>query len=108
MAMMNIKNVYDKIGDIWNTIKNIKPIDIFTFAETEENLIAPKSDRYVWYGINKDPPNHRYAGAGAYIRQEIAKFTTIIKEISNHDIMWLQIVTEEKNPILSCGLLQSQ
>ena len=98
---MNIKNVYDKTGDIWNTMdgeKNIKPIDIFTFAETEENLVAPKSDRYVWYGINKDPPNHRYAGAGAYIRQEIAKFTTIIKEISNQDIMWLQIVTE-KTPL---------
>jgi hypothetical protein len=71
-------------------------IDIMGITETGENIASINlGEEFTWFGINKKPPNHKFSGVGAVVRKEIATVTSIIQEISNHNIMWLQILTNK-------------
>ena len=75
--------------------KTSRKIDIFAATETWENNNALSSSKYVWLGMNKPAPKHQFKGVGAFIRKGLAKYTTIIDQISDHRVMWLQIITED-------------
>ena len=71
-------------------------IDIMGISETGEGIAdIDLGDKLEWFGINKNPPNHKFSGVGAIVRKEVASVTSIVQEISNHNIIWLQILTNK-------------
>ena len=100
MALLNLDNIEGKIQGILDTMQGnasgIKPIDMFCAVETWAKGVSLSSKNFKWIGRNAQPPHHKHKGVGAFVRKEVAEFTSAIKDISNENILWLQILTKKK------------
>ena len=49
-----------------------------------------------WFGIDKPTTRGQHGGVGAYVSNKLSPFTQILPEFSNHNIMWLRIITQNQ------------
>ena len=54
------------------------------------------TDTHKWFGIDKQSTRGQHGGVGAFVINSLAPFTQIMSELSNENIMWLQVTTEDK------------
>jgi hypothetical protein len=97
MGYINAENLKPKTTETLRVIGGggkIEKLDILGVGETWDDGTITGNTAYKWFGCHSPPPNHKYKGVGAYVRSGIACFTSIIEKISDHRIMWLQILTK--------------
>ena len=54
------------------------------------------TDTHKWFGLDKQSTRGQHGGVGAFVINSIAPFTQIMSELSNENVMWLQVTTEDK------------
>jgi hypothetical protein len=76
--LINIKNIKGKSVKIkeymTSPAKNgFGKIDVMGITETGEGIEnIDLGDDFVWFGLNKKPPDHKFSGVGAIVIKEIA------------------------------------
>jgi hypothetical protein len=99
IALHNLNRIKGKQSDVIDLLKgrkkNVPTPHIYGVTEHAGNGDIKDTDTHIWFGIDKPTHDGLYGGVGAYVAKKIANLTTILHEHSDHNILWLRIVTAD-------------
>jgi hypothetical protein len=99
VAYINAENAKNKTSEILSVIGgggSIEKLDILGIGETWDDGTISSNSSYKWFNRNSPPPGHKHQGVGAFVRNGLACFTSVLDDISDHRVMWLQILTKNE------------
>jgi hypothetical protein len=68
---------------------------VYAVTEHWGNNNIENTSSHTWFGIDKPTDDGMYGGVGAFVHNKFANLTNILWEYSDHNLMWLRIVTND-------------
>ena len=97
LAFININSINNKELEVTNVLNNKIPgvgrIDILGLADTRHRLCEKTYGKHVLFAQDLEYNPHDHTGTAALVSPSLAPHTSILTDISNPSILWLQIST---------------